>query len=88
MSARKLRWRKDGKRDLSLQDAVWQYILDHVSSIGPKGYVVCTIGLVSKEQFFRSLESRKLGKYRWSEEDIQNMYTKLYEKDNLDSLKI
>jgi len=80
MGARKLRWRKDGKRNLSIEDAVWQYILDHVAEIGPNGFLVCKIGITSRSDFTSSIQARREGLYRWSEDDIVAMYTKLYSK--------
>jgi hypothetical protein len=74
MASRKLRWRKDGRRNLSTEEALWQYMLDHITSIGPKGFVVCTVGITTWEDFLRSLQARKDGKYRWSEDDIRRIY--------------
>jgi len=68
MTARKLRWRKDGERNIPIKEAIWQYILDH-SHIGIN-YYGTRIKIKDKESFMKSLQARINGKYRYSEEDL------------------
>lgn len=70
MSARKLRWRKDGARNLSIEDACWQYLLDHAQVAHNNVYFKGTLD--TKEKFLYSLKARIEGRYRYSEEDIAN----------------
>jgi hypothetical protein len=75
MSARKLRWRKDGARNISVEDACWQYILDHSFVHNQQGFVG-RFSVKDKAHFLYSLDARKKGKYRFTEEDILNLSTK------------
>lgn len=69
MSARKLRWRKDGAKDIPVEDACWQYLLDHARILKNGRYFI-QIDVENKENFLSSLEARKKGKYRNSEDDL------------------
>lgn len=69
MSARKLRKRKDGRTDLSLDEAVWQYLLDHARPHYKFGYIA-SFSFRSKEGFERSLRGRQQGWYRFTKEEV------------------
>lgn len=69
MSARKLRWRKDGARNIPVDEACWQYILDHARP-DKDGTLWTRIPVKSQESFFKSLQARIEGKYRFMLEDL------------------
>lgn len=69
MPARKLRWRKDGARDIPIEDAIWQWILDHAAK-RPDGTLLVRAGVKDREHFFESLTARVEGRYRFMEDEL------------------
>ena len=69
MSSRKLRWRKDGSKNIPIEEACWQYLLDH-AFITREGEMRASIVMRSKELFMTSLKARIEGRYRFTEEEI------------------
>lgn len=76
MASRSLRWRRDqwghqDRTELSDLDATWQYFLDHARPGKEGGYVFIMPLLQDKEDLFRRIKTRKQGKYRYTEKDLQ-----------------
>lgn len=72
MSARKLRKRKDGIVYLNDTDAMWQYLLDHATPHPTLGYKAI-FSFRSKGSFLSSLNARKNGLYRYTQEEVDTM---------------
>jgi hypothetical protein len=71
MGARKLRWRKDGKRNISWDEAIWQYLLDHAHMVHNGNLLVKIDIPFDKQELIRRVRTRKEGRYRYTEEEIK-----------------
>lgn len=86
MPARKLRWRKDGLKNIPLEEAIWQYMLDH-ATITPEGTFVCHTTFRDKNHFKSNLQARIDGLYRYSEKEVFKNYIKHKRRILLERLK-
>ncbi len=68
MPSRKLRWRKDGATNIPVEEACWQYLIDH--AFKADGKFIIKLVIESKEKFMSSLQARIEGRYRFTEEEI------------------